>query len=188
MGWDSPLDVDTARVLLGTIAASLLTAIVFICTALLVAMQLASAALTPRIIALIFRDPITKLSLTLLVFAFTFSLSALVRIQAKVPLLTTHLAAYGCAPLLPRDRLSWIAVNFNLPAGISYSDFAPRMQAEGYFLLYGVPGNESHFQVSTIGDLSDDDVAGLLRAFDRVLGPVVATQATASLQPQRSLR
>src|SRR5579872_5632203 len=96
MGWDSPLDVDTARALLGTIAASLLTAIVFICSALLVAMQLASAALTPRIIALIFRDPITKFSLTLLVFAFTFSLSALIRIQAKVPLLTTHLAAYGC--------------------------------------------------------------------------------------------
>lgn len=95
-GWDSPLDVDTARALLGAIAASLLTAIVFICTALLVAMQLASAALTPRIIALIFRDPITKFSLTLLVFAFTFSLSALIRIQAKVPLLTTHLAAYGC--------------------------------------------------------------------------------------------
>jgi uncharacterized membrane protein len=96
MRWDSPLDVDTARALLGTIAASLLTAIVFICTALLVAMQLASAALTPRIIALIFRDPVTKLSLTLLVFAFTFSLSALIRIQTKVPLLTTHLAAYGC--------------------------------------------------------------------------------------------
>jgi uncharacterized membrane protein len=96
MGWDSALDENTARALLGTIAASLLTAIVFICTALLVAMQLASAALTPRIIALVFRDPVTKFSLTLLVFAFTFSLSALIRIQAKVPLLTTHLAAYGC--------------------------------------------------------------------------------------------
>ena len=83
----------------------------------------------------------------------------------------------GCAPLLPRERLSWIAVNFSLPPGIKYSEFAPRMQAEGFFLLYGVPGNESHFQVSTIGDLTDADVEGLCRAFDRVLAPIVQTRA-----------
>jgi aspartate aminotransferase-like enzyme len=85
--------------------------------------------------------------------------------------------AYGCTPLLPRERLSWIAVNFSLPPGIKYSEFAPRMQAEGFFLLYGVPGNESHFQVSTIGDLTDADVEGLCRAFDRVLAPIVQTRA-----------
>ena len=43
--------------------------------------------------------------------------------------------------------------------------------------LYGVPGNESHFQVSTIGDLTDADVEGLCRAFDRVLAPIVQTRA-----------
>src|SRR5262249_11245217 len=62
---------------------------------LLVAVQLASAALTPRIIGLVFRDPITKFSLTLLVFTFTFSLSALIRIKASVPLLTAHSAAFA---------------------------------------------------------------------------------------------
>src|SRR6516165_4946886 len=82
MGWVSPVDPDTARALLGTAASSLFTSIVFVCTALLVAVQLASAALTPRIIALVFRDPITKSCLTLLVFTFTFSLSALIRIKA----------------------------------------------------------------------------------------------------------
>ncbi|MBK7076651.1 MAG: hypothetical protein IPH44_30605, partial [Myxococcales bacterium] len=46
---------------------------------------------------------------------------------------------------------------------------------------YGVPGNESHFQVSTIGDLTDADVDGLLRAFDRILAPIVqARPATAA--------
>lgn len=95
------------------------------------------------------------------------------RIQRQMDTVAAHLAQYGCLPLLPREHLSWIAVNFSLPAGIKYSELAPRLQAEGYFVLYGVPGNESHFQVSTIGDLSDDDVAGLLRALDRVLGPSV---------------
>jgi len=96
LGWESPVDADTARTVLGTMASALFTAIVFVCSALLVAVQLASAALTPRIIALVFRDPVIKFSLTLLVFAFTFSLAALIRIKTTVPLLTTHVAAYGC--------------------------------------------------------------------------------------------
>jgi 2-aminoethylphosphonate-pyruvate transaminase len=100
------------------------------------------------------------------------------RIQRQMDTIVRHLATYGCVPLLPRERLSWIAVNFTLPPGMKYSEFAPRMQAEGYFLLYGVPGNETHFQVSTIGDLADADVTGLLRAFDRVLAPLVAARPT----------
>src|SRR6516164_6635415 len=86
MDWVSPVDPDTARAVLGTLASSLFTSIVFVCTALLVAVQLASAALTPRIIALVFRDPITKYSLTL---------AALLRIKQTVPLLTANAAAYG---------------------------------------------------------------------------------------------
>jgi uncharacterized membrane protein len=96
LAWESPVDPDTARAVLGTMASALFTAIVFVCSALLVAVQLASAALTPRIIALVFRDPAIKASLTMLVFAFTFSLAALIRIKETVPLLTTHVAGYGC--------------------------------------------------------------------------------------------
>jgi uncharacterized membrane protein len=96
LGWEPPVDADTARAVLGTMASALFTTIVFICSALLVAVQLASAALTPRIIGVVFRDPVTKFSLTLLVFSFTFSLAALIRIKSTVPLLTTHVAAYSC--------------------------------------------------------------------------------------------
>ena len=78
-----------------TVGPSLFTAIVFVCTALLVAVQLASAALTPRIIGIVFRDPVTKFALTLLVFTFTFSLGALLRIKTAVPLPTAHVAAYA---------------------------------------------------------------------------------------------
>jgi uncharacterized membrane protein len=95
MDWQSPVHPDTARAVLGTMASSLLTSVVFVCSALLVAVQLVSAQLTPRIISVVFRDPVTKLSLTLFAFMFTFSLSSLLRVTASVPLLTAHLAAYG---------------------------------------------------------------------------------------------
>src|SRR6516162_10171541 len=95
MGWESPVQVDTARAVLGTIASSLLTSVVFVCSALLVAVQLVSAQLTPRIISLVFRDPVTKLSLTLFAFMLTFSLSSFLRVTSSVPLLTAHVAVYG---------------------------------------------------------------------------------------------
>jgi len=95
-GWVSPFDPETARAVLGTTASALFTGIVFICSALLVAVQLASGQMTPRIIGIVFRDPVAKLSLTILTFTFTFTLAALLRIESVVPLLTTHLAAYDC--------------------------------------------------------------------------------------------
>jgi uncharacterized membrane protein len=94
-GWEAGFHPDTARAVLGTMAASMFTFVVFVSSALLVAVQLASAQLTPRIIAVVFRDPITRLSLTVFVFTFTFSLAALVRITGHVPLLTAQLAAYS---------------------------------------------------------------------------------------------
>jgi hypothetical protein len=77
-------------------ATALFTAIVLVCSALLVAVQLASAQLTPGIIGIVFRDSVTKFSLILLTFTFTFTLAALIRIKSVVPLLTTHVAAYDC--------------------------------------------------------------------------------------------
>jgi uncharacterized membrane protein len=100
MGWDLAINPETARVVLGTLAASMFTFIVFVSSALLVAVQLASAQLTPRIISIVFRDPVTKFSLTLFVFTFALSLAVLVRITANVPLLTTKLAAYSCVASL----------------------------------------------------------------------------------------
>ena len=72
------------------------TFIVFVCSALLVAVQLASAQLTPRIIGIVFRDPVTKYSSTLFVFAFAFTLSVMVRIDATVYRASAVAAAYSC--------------------------------------------------------------------------------------------
>jgi uncharacterized membrane protein len=95
LSWESHINANTAQALLGTMAASMFTFIVFVCSALLVAVQLASSQLTPRIIAIMFKDPVTKGSLVVFVFTFTFTLAALVRITSAVPPLTAHLAAYS---------------------------------------------------------------------------------------------
>jgi uncharacterized membrane protein len=100
LGWESAVSPDAARAVLGTLASAMFTFIVFVSSALLVAVQLASAQLTPRIIAIVFRDPRTKFALTLFVFTFAFSLAVLVRIDTYVPLLTGKLAVYGCVASL----------------------------------------------------------------------------------------
>jgi uncharacterized membrane protein len=96
-GWESTtFHPDTARAVLGTLASAMFTFIVFVCSALLVAVQLASAQLTPRIIGIVFRDPVTKSSSTLFVFAFAFTLAVMVRINASVYRFTAIAAAYSC--------------------------------------------------------------------------------------------
>lgn len=90
------------------------------------------------------------------------------RIQRQMQALIDHLASLGVPTMLDDAYRSNIAVNFKLPDGMPYSAFAPRMQAEGFFLLYGIPGDDTHFQLSTIGDLSDDHVEGIKAAFSKV--------------------
>jgi uncharacterized membrane protein len=96
VGWESSPHADTAQAVLGTMASAMFTFIVFVSSALLVAVQLASSQLTPRIIAIVYRDPVTRISLVVFVFTFTFTLAALARVTTTVPPLTTYLAAYGC--------------------------------------------------------------------------------------------
>jgi uncharacterized membrane protein len=96
MGRQSQLDPGTAQAVLATMASAMFTCVVFVSSALLVAVQLASSQLTPRIIALVFRNPVTKGSLVVFVFAFTFSLAALVRVTTSVPPVTAYIAGYSC--------------------------------------------------------------------------------------------
>src|SRR5580698_4657421 len=97
MGWESDLHPDTVRAVLGTLAGAMFTFIVFVCSSLLLVVQLASAQLTPRIIGALFRDPITKITLATFVFTFAFAIVTLVRIGSSVPTLTARFAAYSSA-------------------------------------------------------------------------------------------
>src|SRR4051812_11784636 len=78
LGWQSNVRPETALVVLGTMASSMFSFIVFISSALLLSVQLASAQLTPRIIAYLFRDPVMKIALATFVFSFTFTVAVLV--------------------------------------------------------------------------------------------------------------
>lgn len=93
----------------------------------------------------------------------------MVRVQRQMAALIEHLASLGIHPMLDAAYRSNIAVNFRLPVGMPYKVFSTRMEELGYFCLYGVPGDSSHFQLSTIGYLSDDDILGVKQALTQVL-------------------
>jgi uncharacterized membrane protein len=76
---------EGARVILSTLAGSMLTFIVFLLSATLIVVQLASAQLTPRVIALVLTMPGIKIALSALTFTFTYTLGALGRVEDRVP-------------------------------------------------------------------------------------------------------
>jgi uncharacterized membrane protein len=94
LGWRA-LSVAGAQSVLGALASSMLTFIVFVFSILLLAVQLASAQLTPRVIAHFYRNRALRLSLSLFVFVFTFDLAVLARVGESAPRLSVWLAAYS---------------------------------------------------------------------------------------------
>lgn len=90
------------------------------------------------------------------------------RIQRQMRMLIDHLATIGIKPLLDERFRSNIAVNFSLPVGLPYSAFAKTMEERGFFCLYGIPGDQSHFQLSTIGYLTDSDIEAAMAALSEV--------------------
>ena len=95
VGSHADISIETARAVMSTVAASTFTLVVLVASAVLVAVQLASAQLTPRIIALVYRNPYRKLAFAIFVLTFTFAVSVLVRIDDTVPRLAGYAAAYG---------------------------------------------------------------------------------------------
>jgi uncharacterized membrane protein len=72
--------LDGARALLAMLAASMLSLLVFVLSALLIAVQVASAQLTPRVIAATFlRDRPVKFTIGVVVFTFMLSIGVLGR-------------------------------------------------------------------------------------------------------------
>ena len=64
LGLQTQIEPGTAIAVLGTIVSALLTSVVFVCSSLLIAVQLVSAQLTPRIISIVFQDK-TELAITI---------------------------------------------------------------------------------------------------------------------------
>lgn len=83
---------DGARAILGVLVGSMLTFIVFVLSATLIVVQLASGQLTPRVIALVLATPGVKIALAVLTFTYAYTLAALGRIDDHVPELRVAIA------------------------------------------------------------------------------------------------
>ncbi len=76
---------NAARTMLGALVASALSFVVFTFSILLVAIQLSSANLSPRVIVSFLNDRPVKLVLAAFVFTYTYSAAVLGRIEDTVP-------------------------------------------------------------------------------------------------------
>jgi uncharacterized membrane protein len=76
---------EGARGVLGVLVGSMLTFIVFVLSATLIVVQLASGQSTPRVIGVVLAMPGVKAALGVLTFAYTYTLSALGRVDDRVP-------------------------------------------------------------------------------------------------------
>ncbi len=83
---------DGARAVVSALSSSLLTFLVFAFSTLLLVVQMASSQFTPRVIARVFEHPLTKWTVGALLFAWTYSLAALGRVEDRVPQLPIALA------------------------------------------------------------------------------------------------
>jgi len=88
------LTPDGARATLSVLVGSMLTFIVFVLSATLIVVQLASGQFTPRVIALVLATPGVKIALAVLTFTYAYTLSALGRVEAKVPELHVAVAIF----------------------------------------------------------------------------------------------
>ncbi len=85
---------DGARAVLGVLVGSMLTFLVFVLSATLIVVQLASGQLTPRVIALVLATPGVKIALATLTFTYTYTLAALGRVEDRVPDLHVSVAVF----------------------------------------------------------------------------------------------
>jgi uncharacterized membrane protein len=176
MGWQSRFDADTVRTVLGTLAGSIFTFIVFICSSLLLVVQLASAQLSPRIIGILFRDHIIKVTLAIFVFTFAFCMSALVRVGPYVPPLTVDIAALGAGACLavflylidhvgkllrPSGALRTVAVQAHEVIGTTYPR-RRRDRAESSSIDLPPAGEGTVVPSRLVGVVLAFDVAGLV--------------------------
>jgi len=90
---------EGARTILSAFTASMLTLVVFVVSSMLIVVQLASAQLTPRIIATVFAEPRLKWVLGSFTFAYVYTISVSGRIAAppaQLPIATAIVCNLAC--------------------------------------------------------------------------------------------
>jgi uncharacterized membrane protein len=87
--------LEGARGLLDGLSGSLLTFLVFVISSMLLIVQIASAQLTPRIIALAFSNRLSQIVLGVFVFTYVFTIATLARLDEQLPPFTVSVAVMG---------------------------------------------------------------------------------------------
>lgn len=95
-----PTDLDDARTLLATIAAALLTFTGVVFSVTLVALQMASAQYSPRVLRTFIRKPVTKLALSTFIATFVYALTLLASVGTASTAHRVPQGAVGLAYLL----------------------------------------------------------------------------------------
>jgi uncharacterized membrane protein len=85
--------IDGSRAVIGALAGSILTFIVFAFSIVLLAVQVAGGQLSPRIIARVLQNHLVRLMLGTFSFSFAYSLTVLGRIEDRVPQLSVLIAS-----------------------------------------------------------------------------------------------
>jgi uncharacterized membrane protein len=86
---------EGARAVMGGLVASVFTFVVFVFSILLVAVQIASANLTPRVIAGLLAHRPVRVCLGVMVFAFVYGLAVLGRVEDTVPQLPVAVVVFS---------------------------------------------------------------------------------------------
>jgi 2-aminoethylphosphonate-pyruvate transaminase len=89
------------------------------------------------------------------------------RIQSQMRELVAHLHGLGVIACLEPAYRSNVVVNFR--SSLPYVELQLLMEREGFYILYGLIEDPSMFQLCTMGDLTDLDIAALKVAFNKVL-------------------
>jgi len=87
--------LEGARAVAGALASSILTFVVFAFSIMLLAVQMASGQLTPRIIGRLFENRVVKVTLGVFMFSYAYTLAALGRIEDRVPELPLSVAMFS---------------------------------------------------------------------------------------------
>ena len=92
------------------------------------------------------------------------------RYAALAESVRTGLAALGISAAIPPGESSVVLRAYKLPEGLSYTQLHDALKADG-FVIYAGQGNlsKSLFRISTMGDVTSDDIKRLLQCFARLL-------------------
>ncbi len=101
------------------------------------------------------------------------------RYTANRDLLVRGMARLGFRALLPAELRSPVITSFLYPAddGFCFTDFYEFLKGEGYVIYPGKLSERDTFRIGNIGDIREEQIAGLLAAVEQYAGRLAGEEA-----------